>query len=118
MRAHPGLTQPLGCTHWARLGVLMACPHVLSPQLWLEKLQDTSDPDKRQMLERVVQAVTVAAEPLDAALQAGTANDTHHYAQVCGPRANLARVSRTWGQPSLDILLFICLFDCLFNFGF
>ncbi|XP_049637157.1 cysteine--tRNA ligase, cytoplasmic isoform X2 [Suncus etruscus] len=51
-------------------------------QLWSEKLQDTSDPDKRQMLERVVQVVTVAAEPLDAALQAGTANDTHHYVQV------------------------------------
>ncbi|KAJ1066170.1 hypothetical protein K5549_018361, partial [Capra hircus] len=37
------------------------------------KLQETADPDKRQMLERLQRAVAQAAEPLEAALRAGQA---------------------------------------------
>lgn len=47
------------------------------------KLSETTDPDKRQMLERTLQAVRLAVEPLERALQAGpAAGDVDSRAQV------------------------------------
>ncbi|XP_054998735.1 cysteine--tRNA ligase, cytoplasmic isoform X2 [Sorex araneus] len=52
-------------------------------QPFLAKLRDTSDPDKRQMLERLQQAVALATEALDTALQAPlAAEETASRAQV------------------------------------
>ncbi|XP_037012239.2 cysteine--tRNA ligase, cytoplasmic [Artibeus jamaicensis] len=39
------------------------------------RLSETTDPDKRQMLERTLQAVRLAAGPLERALQAGLASE-------------------------------------------
>ncbi|KAM7086907.1 cysteine--tRNA ligase, cytoplasmic isoform 1-T1 [Molossus nigricans] len=47
------------------------------------KLSETSDPDKKQMLERIQQAVQLAAEPLENALRSGlAAEDVDRQAQV------------------------------------
>lgn len=48
---------------------------VVSPhsQPFSAKLQETADPDKRQMLERLQRAVAQAAEPVEGALRAGLA---------------------------------------------
>ncbi|KAM8814082.1 cysteine--tRNA ligase, cytoplasmic [Rhynchonycteris naso] len=47
------------------------------------KLSQTTDPDKKQMLERLQQAVQLAAEPLERAVQSElSAEDLHRCAQV------------------------------------
>lgn len=61
---------------------------------WLQpfavKLSETADPDKRQMLERTLQAVRLAVQPLESALQAGlAAGDVDSRAQVSGGPAGV-----------------------------
>ncbi|XP_045039276.2 cysteine--tRNA ligase, cytoplasmic isoform X2 [Desmodus rotundus] len=47
------------------------------------RLSETTDPDKRQMLERTLQAVRLAVEPLERGLQVGLASeDVDSHAQV------------------------------------
>ena len=56
------------------------------------RLSETTDPDKRQMLERTLQAVRLAVEPLERGLQVGLASeDVDSHAQVSrGPGQALA----------------------------
>lgn len=80
-------TGPLGDrgTEWRS-----QCPS-LSLQPFSVKLDETTDPDKRQMLERMQVAVQLAAAPLEEAVRSGlAAEDTDRLAQV-----------RLWARPSL-----------------
>lgn len=47
----------------------------LSPQPFQAQLASTTDPDKKQMLERLDAAVTAALQPLKAATDGGAAED-------------------------------------------
>lgn len=63
-------------------GVSQACPS-LSLQPFSVKLNETTDPDKRQMLERIQLAVQLATAPLEEALRSDrAAEDTDRCAQV------------------------------------
>lgn len=70
----------------------------------LTKLQETADPDKRQMLERLQRAVAQAAEPLEAALpgpgrRAGAGRPRAGEAEVRPVKGERPRQARGPGFP-------------------
>lgn len=66
-------------------------------QLFSVKLSETTDPDRKRMLERIQQAVQLAAEPLESAVQCGlAAEDVDRQAQV---RARPGQAPALQGSP-------------------